>query len=89
MDQEQDLAMDLLNEEAIRDLVIGICLVLSENGITEVHVGGLMRLVGIDDELAADHDDELMIITDIKQLTKQDGDHNEIIEVAPPGTTLH
>ena len=52
-------------------------------------MGGLMRLVGIDEELAAEHDDELMVITDIQQLQKQAGEESEIIEVAPPGTTVH
>jgi hypothetical protein len=86
---EQDFVIDILNEEAVKDLVVNICLVLSEFGITEVHVGGLMRLVGIDEELAAQHDDELMVITDIQQLQKQAGEETEIIEVAPPGTTVH
>ena len=86
---EQDFVFDILNEEAVKDLVVNICLVLSDFGITEVHVGGLMRLVGIDEELAAQHDDELMVITDIQQLQKQAGEETEIIEVAPPGTTVH
>ena len=86
---EQDFVFDILNEEAVRDLVVNICLVLSDFGITEVHVGGLMRLVGIEEELAAEHDDELMVITDIKQLQKQAGEESEIIEVLPPGTTVH
>ena len=86
---EQDFVFDILNEEAVRDLVVNICLVLSDFGITEVHVGGLMRLVGIEEELAAQHDDELMVITDIKQLQKQAGEESEIIEVLPPGTTVH
>jgi hypothetical protein len=86
---EQDFVIDILNEEAVKDLVVNICLVLSEFGITEVHVGGLMRLVGIEEKLAAEHDDELMVITDIQQLEKSDNETTEIIEVLPPGTTLH
>jgi len=86
---EEDFVIDILNEEAVKDLVVNICLVLSEFGITEVHVGGLMRLVGIEEELAAEHDDELMVITDIQQVKKSADDSNEIIEVVPPGTTLH
>jgi hypothetical protein len=86
---EQDFVFDILNEEAVKDLVVNLCLVLSDFGITEVHVGGLMRLVGIEEELAAQHDDELMVITDIQQLQKQAGEESEIIEVLPPGTTVH
>lgn len=89
MDQENDQAFDMLNEEAVRDLVVNICWVLQEYGITEVHVGGLMRLVGIEEELAAEHDGELMVITDIKHVEKTEGDKNELIEAAPPGTILH
>ncbi len=86
---EQDFVIDILNEEAVKDLVVNICLVLADFGVTEVHVGGLMRLVGIDEELAAEHDDELMVITDIQQLQKQAGETSEIMEVVPPGTTVH
>lgn len=83
---EQDFVIDILNEEAVKDLVVNICLVLADFGITEVHVGGLMRLVGIDEELAAEHDDELMIITDIHEKVQT---QKELQEVRPPGTTLH
>jgi hypothetical protein len=48
-----------------------------------------MRLVGIEEELAAKHDDELMVITDIQQLEKSDDETTEIVEVTPPGTTIH
>lgn len=83
---EQDFVIDILNEEAVKDLVVNICLVLADFGVTEVHVGGLMRLVGIDEELAAEHDDELMIITDIHRLTNS---QNETQEVRPLDATLH
>jgi hypothetical protein len=82
---EQDFVIDILNEEAVKDLVVNICLVLTDFGITEVHVGGLMRLVGIDEDIAVEHDDELMIITDIKQLTTS----KEETEAVPLGTTIH
>ena len=83
---EQDFVIDILNEEAVKDLVVNICLVLADFGVTEVHVGGLMRLVGIDEELAAEHDDELMIITDIKEMQMSKEKESEVM---PPGTTLH
>jgi hypothetical protein len=83
---EQDFVIDILNEESVKDLVVNICLILADFGITEVHVGGLMRLVGIDEDLASEHDDELMIITDIQQLRPP---KEESQEVMPPGTTLH
>lgn len=88
MDQENPL--DIFNEEqAVRDLVVSICTVLYEHGINEVHVGGLMRLVGIDEETAQNHDDELMVLTDLKHFVKEGDATNIIEEVMPPGTTLH
>ena len=85
---EQDFVIDILNEESVKDLVVNLCLVLADFGITEVHVGGLMRLVGIDEELASEHDDELMIITDVKNIVRTQ-EEEEKQEVCPPGTTLH
>jgi hypothetical protein len=86
---EQDFVIDILNEESVKDLVVNICLVLSQFGINEVHVGGLMRLVGMDDDLAAEHDDELMVITGIEQQLKTENSTSEILESMPPGTTVH
>jgi len=89
MDREEDLAFEILNEEAIRELVVNVCWVLTEHGITEIHVGGLMRLVGIDNETAAEYDDEVMIITEMQQKIKEEGDTSELIETRPPNSTLH
>ncbi len=89
MDQQQDLAFDILNEESVRELVVNLCWVLTEHGITEIHVGGLMRLVGIDNETAAEYDDEVMIITEMQQKIKEEGETSELIETRPPDSTLH
>lgn len=89
MDREQDLAFEILNEEAVRELVVNICWVLTEHGITEIHVGGLMRLVGIDCETASDYDGDVMVITDIQQKIKEEGDTSELIETRPADSTLH
>lgn len=90
MDREQDLAFEILNEEAVRELVVNLCWVLTEHGITEIHVGGLMRLVGIDCETASDYDGDVMVITDIQQKIKEEeGDTSELIETRPADSTLH
>lgn len=86
---ESENPVDILNEDAVRDLVISICTVLYEHGITEIHVGGLMRLIGIDEDQAIEHDDELMVLTDLEHFPKSEKNKNEINEVVPPGTTLH
>lgn len=89
MDQEEDLAFDILNEESVRELVVNLCWMFTEFGITEIHVGGLMRLVGIDNETASNYDDEVMIITEMQQKLKEEGETSELIEVRPPDSTLH
>jgi hypothetical protein len=90
MDRQEDLAFEILNEEAVRELVVNLCWVLTEHGITEIHVGGLMRLVGIDCETASDYDGDVMVITDIQQKIKEEeGDTSELIETRPADSTLH
>lgn len=46
----------LIEENEIADLVIDVCATLYSNGIEYVHVGGLMRLLGVSDEESAKHD---------------------------------
>lgn len=89
MDRQEDLAFEILNEEAVRELVVNLCWVLTEHGITEIHVGGLMRLVGIDCETASDYDGDVMVITDMQQKIKEEGETSELIETRPADSTLH
>jgi hypothetical protein len=39
-------------------------LVLYEQGITEIHMGGLMRIMGLDNNMAQNFDDERVYIND-------------------------
>jgi len=55
---------DLPVDQAIRLSILNLCVVLHDCGITEVHVGGLMRILGVPDEQAQAHDDERLIIDD-------------------------
>ena len=89
MDRQEDLAFEILNEEAVRELLVNLCWVLTEHGITEIHVGGLMRLVGIDCETASDYDGDVMVITDMQQKIKEEGETSELIETRPADSTLH
>ena len=43
----------------IRELIIEICEVMQRRGFDVVSVGAIMRLVGVDEEQAQSHDDEL------------------------------
>ena len=53
---------ELKVDQAIRLAILNLCVVLHKCGITEVHVGGLMRILGVPDIQAQVHDDERLII---------------------------
>ena len=48
----------------IRNAIHNLMLVLYDQGITEIHTGGLMRLLGVSDELAQEYDHERVILDD-------------------------
>ena len=47
------------DNDAIAGLVIAICATLFDNGVRHVHVGGLMRLLGVEQEKAIEQDDKV------------------------------
>jgi len=49
---------------SIRTAIHNLMLVLYDQGITEIHTGGLMRLLGVSDEVAQQYDDERVILDD-------------------------
>ena len=48
----------------IRTAIHNLMLVLYDQGITEIHTGGLMRLLGVLDEVAQQYDNERVILDD-------------------------
>ena len=48
----------------IRTAIHNLMLVLYEQGITEIHTGGLMRILGVSDEVAQEYDNERLILDD-------------------------
>jgi len=48
----------------IRMAINQLMLVLYEQGITEIHTGGLMRLLGVPNEVSQEYDDERIILDD-------------------------
>jgi hypothetical protein len=48
----------------IRTAIHNLMIVLYEQGITEIHTGGLMRLLGVSNEVAQRYDDERVILDD-------------------------
>jgi hypothetical protein len=53
---------DLDIDQAVRLAILNLCVVLHDCGITEVHVGGIMRILGVPDDLAQAHDDERIVL---------------------------
>jgi hypothetical protein len=51
-------------EQEVRVLMYDLMMVLYQHGIREVHVGGMMRLMGVANDRSAEHDDEMVILDD-------------------------
>ena len=67
-------------EFKVRQIVKEIVLVLRHNGINTISIGGILRILGVPNEVAQMHDEEYMEIVD---------DDNQIDDIIPPGTTFH
>lgn len=84
---------EVLLEKQLFELIVAICTVLNKYGVKEVPVGGLMRLVGIDDELASDHDDQFLIMnSDFEAQLREIGEELKFTftdSAVPPGATIH
>jgi len=62
-------------EQEVRVLMYELMMVLYQHGIREVHVGGMMRLLGVNNASSSDHDDEMVILDDkfakyVKEITE-------------------
>jgi len=78
---------DDTQEEIIRIATMHLMLVLYREGITKIHMGGLMRLMGISNQTASEHDDKEVIIDEefakyVEQLT-------EFARIQPANQFLH
>jgi hypothetical protein len=51
-------------DQAIRLTILNLCVVLYDCGIEEIHVGAVMRLLGVPDDKAAVHDLERLTLDD-------------------------
>lgn len=72
----------------IRELIIEICEVLYHRGYQAVPVGGMMRLLGVNNSQAQSHDDEyFMLDEDFQKL--MDKRQSSSAPPVPRGTTLH
>ena len=71
-------------EETIRQALLNLMLVLYDCGISEIHLGGIMRILGVSNEKAAQHDDEVIVVDE--QFAKY---VEEINEPRPADQILH
>ena len=83
MDNELDSAY-----EHIRSIMIEIMAVLYKHNIQQVHMGGMLRLLGVEHDLASKHDSEFLeldenFVSILARLNKP-----VPVEV-PQGTTFH
>ena len=53
---------DLEIDQTVRMAILNLMIVLYDCGITEIHVGGVMRILGIPDEKASHHDSERLVL---------------------------
>jgi hypothetical protein len=53
---------DIELDQHIRMAILNLCVVLYDCGITEIHVGGIMRILGVSDDTAQAHDQERIVL---------------------------
>jgi hypothetical protein len=77
-------------EDAVQDLIIDLCEILYKRGYRTVPIGGLMRLIGVNADHAAEHDTEIFTLDgDFELLLKAKQEEQNIPRSPPPGATLH
>jgi len=55
---------DNITDDNMKAQVLSLMYVLYEYGIKDVHMGGLMRILGIDNEVAVEFDDKVFALDD-------------------------
>ena len=76
---------DELADQLVKETMLEIMAVLYDHGITQVSVGALMRVLGVESEQAKKHDEDYLVIQDtIKEFSLSETD----LEI-PPNTTIH
>jgi hypothetical protein len=81
-------------EDKVQDLIVDICKALYFHGFREIPVGAIMRLIGVENEIATQHDEEFFCLdAEFEALLQQEeiAEYEKTLEAAtpPPGTTLH
>ena len=82
--------MDMDNaelEDEVRTIIMELMIVLYKHGITEVHIGGLLRLLGVEEDKARESDDERVVLDE--KFTKYIKDQVVDTPVEKKPRTLH
>ena len=66
--------------------MLGLIEVLHGNGIQEVHMGGMMRLLGVEEEVAKEYDQHRITLTKSFVNTVREFENHQ---PPPTGTVLH
>jgi hypothetical protein len=82
------LEQDEYLHERVQDVMLELMGVLYDNNITMVHMGAMMRLLGVPDSKAAEHDNEMLELDEkfgamLLELNKS------VPQEVPKGTTIH
>lgn len=91
MGKAESTIEEIITEGELGALVVALCATLYDNGIRHVHVGGLLRMLGVDTEQAERHDDEMFLLDEdfyekIEELGYMELDD---IEVDTEDVTIH
>ena len=82
MPEQEDL------EQAIQDFILDVCEVMHRRGYESAPVGAIMRLVGVPESTAREHDNtEFLLGEDFERLLQSRRRH--MASPAPSGVTLH
>jgi hypothetical protein len=77
-------------EDAVQDLIIDLCEILYKRGYRTVPIGAIMRLIGVEEARAAEHDNEIFSLdNDFELLLQAKQEEQNIPQAPPPGATLH
>jgi len=77
-------------EQSVTDLIVDVCEVLYNHGYRTASIGAIMRLIGVNNESAAQHDNELFKLDeDFEDLVKSKKPQPPIEIKIPPGAMIH
>jgi len=76
--------------EFVRTVMLEVMAVLYANGQRQLHVGAMMRLLGVDEERAAMHDDDRIDIDESFAEIANDVNIKHLLQSRiPDGATIH